>query len=185
MQMTMYNTLPAGHKLYPLLEPQSQSLIDFDFVLMTHLWGQISPPTPGRRLHGAARAARHVRREKTAAASSTTTRMAELAKRGLDVDDFTMVTAWDAYPVVGNLLDIWEITGDYVSAVVHDLYESDEDVKHDDDLHAWISRSRSRRSREHQGPAERDHVARRAREDPDEHPLPRHGPRSRQLEPRP
>ena len=46
MQMTMYNQLPAGHKLYSLLEPQSQSLIDFDFVLLTFLWGQISPPTP-------------------------------------------------------------------------------------------------------------------------------------------
>ena len=46
MQMTMYNTLPAGHKLYWLLEPQSQSLIDFDFASLTFLWGQISPPMP-------------------------------------------------------------------------------------------------------------------------------------------
>ena len=33
MQMTMYNKLPAGHKLWPLLIQQSQSLIDFDFAL--------------------------------------------------------------------------------------------------------------------------------------------------------
>ena len=35
MQMTMYNRLPAGHKLYALMQPQSQSLIDFDFVLLS------------------------------------------------------------------------------------------------------------------------------------------------------
>ena len=46
MQMTMFENLPDGHRLYPLLQPQSQSLIDFDFVLLTFLWGQIAPPTP-------------------------------------------------------------------------------------------------------------------------------------------
>ena len=46
MQMTMFNKLPAGHPLRPLLEPQSQSLIDFDFVLLTSPFDKISPPTP-------------------------------------------------------------------------------------------------------------------------------------------
>ena len=46
MQMTMYNHLPSDHRLLPLLEPQSQSLIDFDYVLATALFGKISPPTP-------------------------------------------------------------------------------------------------------------------------------------------
>ena len=38
--------LPAEHPLRPLLEPQSQYLIDFDFVLLTTLFSKISPPTP-------------------------------------------------------------------------------------------------------------------------------------------
>ena len=138
MQMTMYNTLPAGHKLYPLLEPQSQSLIDFDFTLMTHLWGQISPPTPVSGYVGLLKLLDRFAAENDGRSFFDDDPMAELAKRRLESKDFTKVTAWDAYPVVGDLLDLWEITGDYVSAVVHDLYESDEDVKHDDDLHAWI-----------------------------------------------
>ena len=138
MQMTMYNTLPAGHKLYPLLEPQSQSLIDFDFTLMTHLWGQISPPTPVSGYMGLLKLLDRFAAENDGRSFFDDDPMAELAKRRLESKDFTKVTAWDAYPVVGDLLDLWEITGDYVSAVVHDLYETDEDVKHDDDLHAWI-----------------------------------------------
>ncbi len=138
MQMTMYDHLPAKHRLYELLQPQSQSLIDFDFVLLSFLWGQIAPPTPvggymellalldtfaeGRRFFD-------------------DDPLAELKSRGLDVDDFTVVTQWDAYPVVKSLLDIWEITGDYVSAVVNDLYASDDEVAQDKGLHAWMTAS--------------------------------------------
>jgi hypothetical protein len=138
MQMTMYNTLPAGHKLYPLLEPQSQSLIDFDFTLMTHLWGQISPPTPVSGYMGLLKLLDRFASEDGGRAFFDDDPTAELAKRRLDVKDFTKVTAWDAYPVVGFLLDIWEITGDYVSAVVHDLYSSDAEVHGDGDLQAWM-----------------------------------------------
>ena len=183
--MTMYNTLPAGHKLYPLLEPQSQSLIDFDFTLMTHLWGQISPPTPVSGYMGLLKLLDRFAAENDGRSFFDDDPMAELAKRRLESKDFTKVTAWDAYPVVGDLLDLWEITGDYVSAVVHDLYETRRRREARRRSARLDPRSRSRRSREHQGPAERDQVARRAREDPDEHPLPRHGPRRRQLEPRP
>src|SRR5262249_5745605 len=48
MQMTMYNTLPANHPLWTLLRPQSDYLIDFDFVLLQvkDMFTRISPPTP-------------------------------------------------------------------------------------------------------------------------------------------
>ena len=119
MQMTMYNELPAEHKLYALLEPQSQSLIDFDFVLLTHLWGQISPPTP---VPGYLSLLELLDKFADGRRFSDDDPQSELAHRGLDVDDFTVRTPWDAYPVVGNLLEIWGITEDYVSAVVNDLY---------------------------------------------------------------
>jgi hypothetical protein len=138
MQMAMYNTLPAGHKLYPLLEPQSQSLIDFDFTLMTHLWGQISPPTPVPGYMGLAKLLDRFASKDGGRSFFDDDPMAELAKRRLEAKDFTKVTAWDAYPVVGFLLDIWEITGDYVTAVVHDIYKTDDAVEDDGELQAWM-----------------------------------------------
>ena len=42
---------------------------------------------------------------------------------------------------MGYLLDIWEITGDYVTAVVDDIYTSDTDVAQDTALQAWMSAS--------------------------------------------
>ena len=138
MHMTMFNTLPAGHKLYPLLEPQSQSLVDFDFTLTTHLWGQISPPTPVSGYMGLLRLLDRFASEDGGRSFFDDDPMAELSKRRLDAKDFTKVTAWDAYPIVGYMLDLWEITGDYVSAVVHELYETDEDVRRDGELQEWM-----------------------------------------------
>jgi hypothetical protein len=137
MQMTMYSTLPAGHKLYWLLEPQSQSLIDFDFVLLTFLWGQISPPTPVPDYMSLLKLL-----DKFADGRQFTDDdpQSELAARGFDASDFTVNpnTPWDAYPMVGNLLEIWGITEAYVTAVVNDLYPTDGDVANDTDLQAWM-----------------------------------------------
>ena len=136
MQMTMYNELPAEHKLYALLEPQSQSLIDFDFVLLTHLWSQISPPTP---VPGYLSLLELLDKFADGRKFSDDDPQSELALRGLDVDDFTVRTPWDAYPVVGNLLEIWGITEDYVSAVVNDLYPGgDGDVENDTGVQKWM-----------------------------------------------
>ena len=138
MQMTMYNHLPKGHRLYPLLQPQSQSLIDFDFVLLTHLWGQIAPPTP---VAGYMQLLELLDRFAESRTFFDDDPMSELRRRGLDVNDFTVVTEWDAYPVVGSLLDIWDITGEFVRPVVNDLYASDDDVAQDDGLQAWMTAS--------------------------------------------
>jgi Lipoxygenase len=136
MQMTMYNHLPEGHRLYQLLQPQSQSLIDFDFVLLTHLWQQISPPTPVSGYMPLLRLLDRFAQDRTFFDDDP---LSELRRRGLDVNDFTVVTEWDAYPVVGYLLDMWDITGDYVTAVVNDLYTRDEDVARDEHLQAWMT----------------------------------------------
>jgi Lipoxygenase len=138
MQMTMYNRLPADHRLFPLLTPQSQSLIDFDYMLLSLLWGQISPPTP---LDGYMSLLRLLDKFAESRTFFEDDPLNELTKRGLDMKDFTVVTDWDAYPVVGFLLDIWDITGEYVTAVVEDLYASDADVANDNGLKAWMSAS--------------------------------------------
>jgi Lipoxygenase len=138
MQMTMYNHLPKGHRLYSLLQPQSQSLIDFDFILLTHLWGQIAPPTPVADYMPLLRLLDRFAKDRTFFDDDP---LSELTKRGLDAKDFTVVTEWDAYPVVGFLLDLWDVTGDYVTAVVDDLYASDDDVAQDKGLKAWMTAS--------------------------------------------
>lgn len=135
MQMSMYNQLPAGHRLYPLLQPQSQSLIDFDFVLLTILWGQISPPTP---VAGYMPFLRLVDKFADGRTFSADDPLSELAQRKLVAKDFTVNEPWDAYPVVKYVLELWKITGAYVSAVVDDLYKRDTDVASDQELQAWM-----------------------------------------------
>ena len=138
MQMTMYNNLPAGHKLYELLQPQSQSLIDFDFALLSILWGQISPPTP---VPGYLELLTLLDRFAVNRSFFDDDPQSELATRGLDVSDFTVKTPWDMYPVVGYLLDIWDITSTYVTAVVGDMYTSDDTVSQDGGLKKWMAAS--------------------------------------------
>jgi hypothetical protein len=135
MQMAMYNHLPKGHRLYQLLQPQSQSLIDFDFVLLTNLWNQIAPPTPVSGYMALLRLLDRFARDREFFDDDP---LHELRRRGLDVNDFTVVTEWDAYPVVGYLLEIWDITGDYTTTVVNDLYASDDEVKLDEGLRKWM-----------------------------------------------
>jgi hypothetical protein len=142
MHMTMYNHLPPGHRLYPLLQPQSQSLIDFDFILLTHLWGQIAPPTPVADYMQLLRLLDAFAGQDGGRDFLDDDPRAELERRGLDHRDFTVVKEWDAYPLVGYLLDLWEITADYVTAVVHDLYAHDHEVARDPGLQEWMTASR-------------------------------------------
>ena len=138
MQMTMYNRLPAGHKLYALMQPQSQSLIDFDFVLLSLLWGQISPPTPVDGYMSLLKLLDEFAKKRSFHDDDP---LVELQNRGIDETDFTVNDPWDAYPVVGNLLEIWGITGDFVTAVVDGLYANDPEVANDKGLQAWMAAS--------------------------------------------
>jgi hypothetical protein len=139
MQMTMYNTLPASHKLWPLLIQQSQSLIDFDFALLTTIFEKISPPTPVSGKDAL------LKLLDTFAAGRTffgDDPINELQKRGITSADFRVSSDWDAYPVVGYLLNIWKISEGFVKPVVHTFYASDDSVKNDTGLQAWLTASR-------------------------------------------
>ena len=110
MQMTMYNKLPPGHPLWPLLEPQSQSLIDFDFVLlMTEMLGHDLAANAGAGSNGAAGAARHVRRRAATFFDDDPLQRAAKPRDRRQATSRSRRKDWDAYPVVGDLLDIWEI----------------------------------------------------------------------------
>jgi hypothetical protein len=137
MQMTMFNHLPADHVLRPLLEPQSQHLIDFDFVLLTTLFQKISPPTP---VSGPLALVKLLDQFAVNRPFLGDDPHAQLEARGLKKEDFTASKDWDGYPLVGWLLDVWTITHDYVKAVVDVIYTDDE-VKNDTALKAWMEAS--------------------------------------------
>ena len=87
--------------------------------------------------------------------------------------------AWDAYPVVGYLLDIWNITDKYVRPVVDDLYTSDDEVASDTGTEGLDGpRAATHRSGNVAGTAG-DRDARRAHRGAHEPPLPSHRARRR------
>ena len=125
MQMTMYNALPPKHKLWPLLIQQSQSLIDFDFALLTEIFEKISPPTP---VNGAKGLIPLLNTFAQGRSFFDDDPINELQSRGITQADFTVKTAWDAYPVVGDLLNIWKISEGFIEPVVDVFYKRDEEV---------------------------------------------------------
>ena len=143
MQMGMYNELPPGHKLWPLLSRHSQSLIDFDLVLLTVLWDKIVPPTP---VDGGMSLLRLLDRFAQDRMFSDDDPPKALVKRGLIQADFTVDPnhPWDAYPVAGFLLDLWTATSKYVKAIVDDAYDNDAEVANDTALQAWMDASRDK-----------------------------------------
>ena len=141
MQMTMYNALPASHKLWTLLAPQSQWLIDFDYVLLQvpEMFDRISPPTP---VAGPMPLLALLDRYAAGRAFFDLDPLSELKQQGLDVKDFTVKKAWDAYPVAGHLVNIWKICQGFVTVVVDELYKTDTEVAGDKGLKAWIDASK-------------------------------------------
>ena len=146
MQMTMHKSLSATHPLWSLLRPQSQSLINFNYVLLTLLFGAISPPTPVDNymtllglLDGFAKNRSFFDDDP----------LEELKVRKLDVKDFTKKQQsgkqrdWDAYPVVGYMLEIWDYTNQFVTVVVNETYKDDEAVRKDSELKDWMTTSGS------------------------------------------
>jgi len=140
MQMTMFESLSGSNPVRRLLEPQSSYLIAFDDVLLINWDAAAVPPTSiatgwqflqlldvytiGRSFFDD---------------DPTTT----LQRLGLSESDFTVHEPWDQYPMVGQLLAIWDATGRYVDACIDQAYRSDEDVRNDAELEAWITVSGS------------------------------------------
>ena len=137
MVMTMFANLSARHPVRKLLEPQSSYVIPFDDVLLLS-WSLVAPPTSiatgwqflelmdlyanGRQFFDD---------------DPTTT----LEQFGLTESDFTSQEPWDQYPIVGDLLSIWNATGRYVNTCVDHAYRTDQDVQQDQELQNWIGES--------------------------------------------
>jgi hypothetical protein len=135
MQMAMYNTIPPGHRLEPLLVPQSDYLIEFDDVLLL-LWPFIAPPTS---ITGPLQFLSLVDRFAAGRTFFDDDPMTTVERLGLDKADFSVEKDWDLYPIVKFLFDLWSSTEEYVGAVVDQLYENDDAVAQDTALQAWIA----------------------------------------------
>jgi lipoxygenase len=147
MQMTMFNTLPASNGLWSLLRRQSQSVINFNYVLLTEVWNTITPPT------GVKDYVSLLKLLDTFAGQGGPSGkprgffdddpIAELTARGLTSKDFTPANGkdWAGYPIVRFMLNIWKSTNAFVTVVVDEVYQSDQDVANDGGLKAWITAS--------------------------------------------
>ena len=136
MQMTMFQTFGRHHIVRQLLGRQSKYLIAFDqFLLLA--WG-IAPPTSvdGSRKFLQVADAFAAGRPFFADDPKTT-----LETLGLRKEDFSKHTDWDLYRVVGNLLTIWDACEKYVGAVIDAHCASDDDVRRDAKVQAWIKAS--------------------------------------------
>lgn len=138
MQMATLNLLPAGNIIYQLLAPQSQYTIAFDLLLLLG-WSSLSPPTsisdPGKFLT--------LCNKFSAMHDFFSTDPANmLAQMNLNPADFTDPSIddrpWNLYPNVQKILQIWQMTADYVGAVVDAGYATDSAVAADADLANWI-----------------------------------------------
>ena len=135
MQMAMYNNIPSGHRLEPLLFPQSDYLIEFDDVLLL-LWPFIAPPTSVTDFVQFLSLIDRFAAGRTFFDDDPTTTVERL---GLSKSDFSVKNDWDVYPIVKFLFDLWASTEEYVTAVIDQLYEDDDAVAQDTALQAWIA----------------------------------------------
>jgi hypothetical protein len=134
MQMTMLNALPTNHPLYQLIGPQSKYAIPFDDVLLV-LWSQITPPTSLSNGFEFLALCNDFARGRSYFDDDP---KVTLARLGLRQADFSVSQPWDQYPVVGRLLELWDLVETYVRTCVRATYASDAAVAGDVHLQTWI-----------------------------------------------
>jgi hypothetical protein len=139
MQMATLNTLPPENIIYQLLAPQSQYTIAFDLVLLV-VWPNLSPPTS---ISDTGKFLTLCNKFSATHDFFSTDPLTTLAMLNLDPADFTDPSIddlpWNLYPNVQKVLQLWQMTADYVGAVVDAGYTTDAAVAADTDLANWIS----------------------------------------------
>ena len=137
MQTTMFESLSADNPARRLLEPQSSYLIPFDDVLFLK-WSAGAPPTSIASAWQFLELLDVYAEGREFFDDDPTTTLQRL---GLAESDFTLHEPWDQYPMVGQLLAIWNATGRYVNTYVDQAYPTDEHVQRDEELQSWMTAS--------------------------------------------
>ena len=133
MQMSMYNNLPEDSDLYKLLEPHSKYVIPFDADLLL-AWPGAPPTSITTPLQFIKLLNIYADGREYFDDDPKTT----LEKNGIREEDFTVSKPWDKYPIVAQMLEIWEATETYITAFVNHTYPDDHSVGADADLQAWM-----------------------------------------------
>lgn len=130
----MTNNLAVNSLVYKILGPQSKFLLEFDNVLLL-AWKFIAPPTSFdtkeaflQLIDAFARGRQFFDDDPTEA----------IKRLGLKQADFTVVTPWDRYPIVGFYLDLYTAAQEYVGAVVDASFKDDAAVAKSKDLASWM-----------------------------------------------
>ncbi|NNE25737.1 MAG: hypothetical protein HKN09_02740 [Saprospiraceae bacterium] len=139
LQMTMFNTIPKDHLIYKLLAPQSNYLIGFDDVLLM-LWKHTAPPTS---LVTSKMFLELINTHAKDRKYHDDDPIRTLERNGITKENFSAHEDWDQYPIVGQLLRLWEMTEIYVDNFVENAFESDEAIDKDIILQKWINNSTS------------------------------------------
>jgi hypothetical protein len=137
MQMTLFNNVDKNHDLRKFLDPQSKSLIGFNDTLFL-LWKKIGPPTSFASTKQFLELTNSFATGRDFFDDDPKTAIKNL---GLSKEDFTEKSDWDRYPIVRDLLEIWEISEEMVDVFVNTTYDSDDAVFNDKQLQTWISES--------------------------------------------
>lgn len=133
MQMAFYNSIPDAHPLSVFLGPRSRYLIPFDDALIV-LWQNIAPPTS---ITSACQFLRLCNQFAKGRRFFDDDPGETLARMGIREADFTRDTPWDCYPIVGQLLKVWDVSAAYARGFVDQFYPSDQAVASDAALQAW------------------------------------------------
>ena len=137
MQMTFYNNVPDTHPVYQLLEPQANFLIGFNEVLLL-LWSRIAPPTS---FDNPMKFLQLMDRFASGRNFFDDDPLVAIQAQGLKPENFTKSTPWDEYPVVQNLLEVWNAVEAYVKVFVETTYATDAAVANDGALQSWMKAS--------------------------------------------
>lgn len=137
MQMTLFNEVKESHPLRKLLDPQSKSLIGFDAALLL-LWKTIGPPTSFSSPELFLELINEFAKNRNFFDDDP---KVTLEKLGLEESDFSVSKPWDQYPIVGELLEIWDYSQTFATKFVDETYGSDKEIQDDKQLQNWMKQS--------------------------------------------
>ena len=140
MQQTLFETMDKNHPVRQLLEPQSNHLIAFDYLIFddtgaADMFALIAPPSSVGHRESVLRFADMFAKGREFFDDDP---KIELAHNGLEEASFSEKRAWDGFGLVQNLLKIWNICERFITAFVDNTYRDDLAVAADTKLNDWM-----------------------------------------------
>lgn len=139
MLMEMINYIPDIHPIYKLLKPISDYIIGFNASLVS-AFTDIAPPT------GISTSKKFFQLTNAYAKNRNfhdDDPKEYLRQNFIEERNFSHKSSWDRYPLMKDLLDIWDATEDYITCFVEQTYSSNESVRSDKILQNWIKMASS------------------------------------------